>query len=901
MSRLRTLTSKLLALFGSRHRDDELSEEIRSHVDALTAANAARGLPPDAAYAAARRDFGGVEQIREAYREQRGFAFIDGLSRDIVYALRQLRSNPAFAAVAICSIALGIAATTTAFAFLDALVLNPIPYPGADRMFTITVYTEKGESRGGVALNGREFAELQKLDVLDGVVATAIWDMTMAGDRPVHVRAGQFSGNAFEYYGVRMVRGRPFTTADAPPTGEPQPVVVLSYRFWQQHFGGDGGVIGRTIRLDGEPFTIVGIAPARFRQMDVDLYMPLRRPTDSKSYYGIEARIRDGVPIERDPAFERMLVAPRVEAALQPFVLRLMNETPRRFPPDVRRVRLMSSVAARADFYRGTFTMLLVATAALLAVGCGNVSILLLARAANRRHEMAVRAAIGASRRRLASQLLVESLLLACIGGGLGILLAWRGVPAILEWLPHSYLPHDVAIEVDGVILGLTTFVAMVTGVCFGLLPALHVSKTDLRQFMQSGVLAATSPRSKRAHHVLIAAQVALSVVLLAGAGTALSAYRELTRTTLNFDSERVLLATVPLIEGSYTNWKNRTAFFNRVRERAASIPGVEYAALSFGFVCCAGPATPPLQPMLLASRPPTAGIQPATVHRVTPDLFATLNIPLRSGRIWTEAEHGRAAPVAVIAQLAAQQLWPGQDPVGQRVRLPQLRARQSWEASAPGSDGWLEVIGVVADVPTTGLRQPSRWPVLYVPFTLNMGDVAKVIIRTRGEPLAAVEALRDQIQSIDPNQPVSTTETASDVLRATGWGREEVVAAVLLVIAGVGLLLANIGLYSVVSYIAAQRAREFGIRRALGAPIAGLIWRAIRSAMTAVGVGAGVGLTLAMTVDRTTSLLTQLKTRDPMILTAAISVLVVVAMTASLIPAWRTSHANPLVALRCE
>jgi hypothetical protein len=342
-----------------------------------------------------------------------------------------------------------------------------------------------------------------------------------------------------------------------------------------------------------------------------------------------------------------------------------VSETPGRFVQDVQSIRLVPLVAERGAAFRATFMMLLVATTALLALGCANVSILLLARAANRRHEIAVRAAIGATRRRLVGQLLVESLVLAILGGTLGVILTWRGVPAIVEWLPHNYLPVDVTIAINSSILAYTTVAAMLVGLLFGLLPALQLSKSGLQQFMQANMLlAATSVGRKRTHHLIIATQVALSVLLLAGAGTALTAFRALTRTTLNFEPDRVLVATLPLAEGGYSAWEDRKVFFDRIRERVSSIPGVENASLSFAFVCCAGPATPPLMPMLLASRPPTSGIQPATVHRVAADFFSTLRIPLRAGRIWSEADHARAANVAVVAQQAARQLGPD------RIRL---------------------------------------------------------------------------------------------------------------------------------------------------------------------------------------------------------------------------------------
>ena len=301
---------------------------------------------------------------------------------------------------------------------------------------------------------------------------------------------------------------------------------------------------------------------------------------------------------------------------------------------------------------------------------------------------------------------------------------------------------------------------------------------------------------------------------------------------------------------------------------------------------------------MLLEGR---EGMQPATVHRVTPNLFAVLNMSVRGGRLWTESEHAQAARVAVVAQGAAQQLWPGEDPLGRRLRLPQLKARSSWESSAPGSDGWLEVIGVLADVPTTGLQQPSRWPVVYVPFTLNMGDIAKLVVRTHGAPLSMVKAIQGAIQTVDPNQPLSNPETAMDIIRATGSGRHEMVASVLLLVASMALVLASVGLYSVVSFIASQGTREFGIRRALGARSGTLVWQALKSTVLAIGVGAAIGIALSMTIDRLVTQLAELRTRDPLTIVGVVGVLCVAALVATLIPARRASRVDPMIALKCD
>jgi predicted permease len=415
-SRLRVLAARLLGLVALQRRDADLQDEIDTHLDLLAAEHLRRGLASDAARAAARRDFGGIEQIKEVCRDQHRFRFLDAVARDLRFGLRQLRKNPGFAVVAIGSIAIGIAATAAVFAFLDPLVLNPLPYADADRMVTMAQVNKQGEGRGGVPLSGQEFAEFQTRDVFDAAIATAGWDMTMSsGDLPERVFAGQLSGDSFRYFGLAPALGRTLTSDDAPLNGEPRPVAVLSYRFWKSHYGGKTAILGESIRLDAHPYTIIGVASARFHHSNADVYLPLRRPSDPQNRFGVEARLRADVTLER------------AEAELQPWFSRLAEASPGRFLPDVH-LKLFPVLPRRARPSRDTFNLLFGAATLLLAVGCANVAILLLARGATRQHEIAVRHALGASCRRIIGQLLIESVILAMIGGSVGIAVAWWGV-----------------------------------------------------------------------------------------------------------------------------------------------------------------------------------------------------------------------------------------------------------------------------------------------------------------------------------------------------------------------------------------------------------------------------------------------------------------------------------------
>jgi predicted permease len=782
-----------------------------------------------------------------------------------------------FTVVAVTSVALGVSVTCAIFAFLNALVLNYLPYPHAERMVQIGLVNKAGESRGAMGLSGREFVEFQKIGVLEDALAWTPWMMTMSGESlPESLTVGQFSGNVFSYYGVTPAIGRVFTAADAPVLAEPPAVAVLGYRFWQSHYGGDASVLGKSMRLDSHSYTIVGVASENLRWGNFDVYMPLQRVTDPRNIFVVEARLKSDIT---DAA---------AEGVLQPWVAELARIQPRRFPQDFH-VRLQHLMESRTARFRDALMMLFAAALLLLVVGCTNLSILLMARGAAREQEVAVRSAIGASRARLLAQQLTESLLLTAIGSGLGVILARFGVPFIVQWMPANYLPTDAAIEVNSRVLLLSIAVAVITGVVFGVWPALQATRR-LSVPLATRVVAG---QRKRSHSFAIATQVALTVLLLTGAGAALRGFLMLTQTSLGYNPHNVLVARAFLAEGTYHNWEERFAYFERLRSEVASNPGAE--AVTLTYFCCT-PSAPPLMPVEVDGRPDIKD-QPVDVQRVTPTFFSVFEIPLKRGRIWSESDNSRAAHVALIDERAAKRLWPDRDPIGQRIRLP-LRATASWQVAAPSADEWLEVIGVVGDVPTRGLRE-SGWPAVYVPNSILVEDLANLIIRTRGEPRALLQSVREQIHRVDPNQTLASVTTADEVLRSVGWGREQVVASIFLVIGVIGLALASVGLYSVVSYVASQRTREFGIRLALGGRTFDVMWIAIRSTMIAVAAGAVAGLVLSLALDRVALRYIPVNTRDLPVLSVVVILLLAVSVAACLAPARRAARVDATIALR--
>jgi predicted permease len=558
-------------------------------------------------------------------------------------------------------------------------------------------------------------------------------------------------------------------------------------------------------------------------------------------------------------------------------------------------VRVARLAEARSSVYRPTLRLLLGASALLLIVGCANVSILLLARGATRQQELGVRLAIGASRGRVVQQLLIESIVLMLAGATLGVALARWVVPRAITWLPQSYLPPDVQIAVGWpVVLGAAA-VACAAGLLFGLSPAIGLTGVPLAPTLQGNVLqASTTWQRKRAHQVMIAAQVAITIVLLAGAGSALRSFIALTRVALGINPEQLLVATIPLAEGAYDTWPARRALFDAIQSRVAALPDARNVAMSF--FCCA-----PKTALVMAGQidEADAGIRPTSVQRVTPSYFPTLQIPLLQGRLWNEAEHMQAAHVAVVDRRTAHLFWPGVNPIGRRVRMPTMTAQQSWEVGVKGSNDWLEVIGVVGDTQNGGF-QGRNFPVVYVPITLVMGDIPSLIVRTRGEALGLAGAIRDQVYAVDPNQPVATITTAEEIRRsAVGWARAEIAASLCLLFAVGGLLLASVGLYSVVAYVVSQRTREFGIRSALGARSIDLVGRALASTAVAAVVGAIIGAGVTLAAGSKVVRWTQVDASDPSVVALVALLLMVVAALATLIPARQASRVDPQVALR--
>jgi putative ABC transport system permease protein len=807
--------------------------------------------------------------------------------QDLRYAFRQFIKMPGFSLTAIVSLALGIGATTAVFSVVYAILMDPYPYKSPDRMIHMQLPSPSGDQRG-FGVTATQWQELRKSPVVEDTFLEDDWSLTVTGsDLPEDVQGVYLSSNGFNFLGVPAAVGRGLQPSDAIDGQDPQPVVVLSYKFWQRHFNSDPTVIGKTMQLVRKNYTIVGVAGSRFTWGDGDVYLPLKITQDQvKSFYaGI--RLKPGISHAQ------------ADAALQPLIEQFAKDTPKHFPPDHLRLHV---VGLNEDFIKqlgGTLYLLFGAVALLLMIGCGNVSILLLARATARQHEFAVRSAIGATRIRIIRQLLTEALLLSFTGAGLGLLLAYKTIAVIVSNLPEFSFPHEAAIQINLPVLAFSIAVALGTGVLFGLWPAWQLSRPEVNQVMQSSTRKTTSGVSgRRTHNILIAGQIALTMLMLAGAGAAIEGFLHVVNTPLGYDPHNIMSVGIPIHDGTYKTWAERAAYFEQLHDKAAEVPGISMVAISSN-------ATPPSNGFTTKFEiigKPAAQDQSFRFNMVSKEYFPALRIPLLQGRVWDRADEHRGAAVMVINQTLARRYFPDGDAVGHSIKVPQVVAQPPYLLTAPGGEGGLLIIGVMADKLDDGLSKPIV-PEVFVPYTIAMGMYTQILVRSEVPPLTLLHAIRAKVNTVDHDQQTNgdVRDLEHWITRTPEWARGQLVSWLFGAFAALALALAAVGLYSVVSYTVAQRTNEFGIRIALGAQRGHVLGIVFSSTVVSVGGGVLAGLVLTVALNKVMASWSAESSRDPLLLFAATCLLSLVATLACAIPAWRAAEVNPMTAIRYE
>ena len=807
--------------------------------------------------------------------------------QDFRYSLRQLSTNPGFCLTAILSLALGIGATVSVFSVIYGVLLHPFPYANVDRLANLSLRDAQGRLFDAW-FSAPQLRELRKAQACESIATWNSSNLTVTGrDLPEDVVAFFGIGETFPTLGVPALLGRNLGPSDSPDGQEPQPVVMLHYRFWQRHFNGDPSILGKTLELSHKNYTIVGVTPANFTWgWGADVYLPQEISNDAGG--GVVVKLRPGVGLTSADAELQLLLERFAEEGPHTF--------PERFKVDIRPL----TFEVRRNM-GGTLYLLLAAVGTLLAIGCSNVSILLLARGTARQHEFAVRSAVGASGIRIVRQLLTESLILALTGMGLGILFAYRLVDLIVAWMPSGLYPPDVLIRLNLPVLFFSAALALFTVVLFGLVPALQMAKPDIKQFMQSGAKsAAGSVRGKHLHGALIAAQIALTLLLLTAAGSAMAGFMRLMRVPLGYDPTNVLSVRIPLQENTATTWESRANYFEQVRANIAGLPEVVSAGLSSS-------ATPPIsgweQRFDLPGKPTTSPeLQTARISFADPAYFGILRMPLLQGRIWSPTEATRGATLVIVNQSFAKRYYPQGDIVGHSLRVPTLISKPPDSLTSPGADGWMEVIGVVTDALNDGLDKPVK-PAVFVPYSTLMLMGTQVLVRTRVTPESVVQSLRKQLASVNPDQQISSRieDLETRIKQRPEWARGRLIAALFAGFSILALVLSAVGLYSVVSYSVAQRTNEFGIRLALGARRSQVLKVAMASAGISVAFGILAGLVLRVGMNRIVSMWVGSTGSHLLTVIGASFLLLLVAAIACLIPVRRALSVDPMTALRCE
>ncbi len=882
--RLRSLPARIWASLRKERLDRELDEEIESHLEMAVEENIRHGMSPAEARSAARREFGGLEQMKEQYRDLGRLRWVEAVFQDLRYAARRLRRSPGFTMAALLILALGLGANTAIFSVIDAVLLRPLPFPEPDRLVGVWEETPMFGLKYSPAAMGNYVEWRDQNRVFQETGALEQWQFRLTGDgRPEEVLGSYVTSSLFHVLGAKPLIGRTFAQGEDQP-GAPK-TVVLSYGLWQRRCGGSSDVVGTHIRVNDEPYLVIGVMGEGFRfpNSDTELWAPLGAllPAEEWTNKGRHnlmavARLAPGVTVEQADENIRSIAAglsrdyPETNAGVGAFVAPLQ------------------------DFYvssqRPLYAILLGTVCLVLLIACANLANLLLTRAAHGQRETAVRSALGASSWALARQGLAETTLLSLVGGAIGLAVAELTF-GFLGHLVPAQIAASTPLTLDYRVLAFTLAVSAATALLCGAAPILQALRIDVNHTLrQGGSRAGTGRTTHRLRAALVVSQVALSLVLLIGAVLLIRTFASLRGVDPGFRPDNVVTMRVPPAPAMYGDSQRRMIFYRDVLERIESLPGV----ISAGFTTGVPLAFKGWQNMVTAEGAPETkqgGKPMANFRLVTPDYRKTMGIPLLRGRDIQESDGPDARPVAMINQAMARMLWPGQDALGKRFR------NGGWPLEGKP---WITVIGIVADIKQTGLDKPAR-PEMYIPHRQSLNIPPVLAVRTRGDPTGLVDAIRERIRSVDPDQPIANVATMEQILDREVFERR-LQTILLSAFAGLALLVSAFGVYGVVSYIVEQSRHEIGVRMALGARPAEAVGNVLGSGLQMVAGGVAMGLIVALGMTRFLShVLFGIGPRDIPTFAGVAIVLVTVGVFATLIPAVRATRVDPIAALREE
>ena len=881
LSRLYSLSRNLLQRAKGER---ELTEEIDAYLEMLIDLKIKDGLNPQQARRLALIELGGREQVKESVRDVRIGHQIETLLQDLRYGLRVLRRNPGFTAISILTLALGIGANAAIFSVVYGVLLQPLPYPEENRLVILTqAYPQKGLNSWGLSqANFALYRDHNKVFETIAAYSSTGFNLT-GGDNPERLQGSAVTVDFFDVLGVQPSLGRTFRPEEDVPGKNL--VCILSYGLWQRRFGGDPQILGQSLVLDNVSTEVVGVMPQGFAfpNRNVELWLPLGlNPQRIFGYMhtGI-ARLKPGVSVstaesdttnifwnaaQENPGIAGASVAPPAGADMKTIVRPLRDVV--------------------VGDTKTPLLVLLGAVSLVLLIACANVANMLLARAASRTREMALRFALGATPGRVARQLLTEGLLLSVIGGGAGILLSWF-VVRLLPRLPAlERVPRINEVSINPTVLAFSAGLAVLTGLLFGLAPALRAYGLGLETGLREGVRGSTSLAGSRLNKLLIAAQFALCLVLLVGAGLLLKSFQRLLSTSPGFKPENVLSMRLSLPNSKYTNADQSIQFFDNLLERVRGLPGVQSAAVTSLLPFTDGRES---DGFVVEGHEPTSGGLATNFQRrtVSTDYFQTLGIPLLRGRDFLPSDRDNSMQIAIVDETLARRYWADGDAIGKRIRY-------AW------SQEWMTIVGLTAGAKDGNLRETID-PHIYHPYTQTPQRQMNLTVRTLGESTALISSIRREVLALDGDLPVWRVQPLSDAIDRT-LNNQRVTNTLLTVFALLAVLLAAVGIYGVMSLYVSNRTNEFGIRLALGARPAVLLRSVLRQGLTLTLTGIAAGTAIAAALTRTlTALLFEVSATDPMTFLSVPLVLVLVASLACYIPARRAMRVDPLVALRYE
>jgi predicted permease len=807
---------------------------------------------------------------------------MNSVIKDLKFAFRSLLKRPGFAAVAVITLALGIGGSTSIFTVVDAALLRGLPYKSPDQLYHLWEKTPQD------AFSKREFSypdyqDYQKNNVFEGLGAYTGGRVLLSGDGEAESIFGpRVSANFFNVLGVEPIAGRTFQAGEDQQNG-PR-VTVLSYGFWQRKFGGDPGAVGKTLTINGQSFTVIGVLPADFqfalRASDVWLpYQPTDNQLTRRFMHGTNliGRLKPGVDAAQAQS-ELSVIASRIE----------QEHNQSHAGTTVRIIPLQEEVIGNV---RPILLVLLAAVGFVLLIACANVASLLLTRALARQKEVAIRSALGASRWRVVRQLLTESIMLSLIGGAAGLLIAYWGVPALVAALPQNQLnamPFLKTLGLDVTILAFSFGLSLLTGLFFGIVPALQSSRLDLNEVLKEGGRNASAGASHRLRSVLVVSEIALAVVLLVGAGLMMKSLFRLLQTNVGFRTENLLTMGVVLPTAKFTEASQFANFNDQLSQRVQTLPGVSAAGSIDILPVNAGNTT---RFFIDGDPVPEPGKEIEANSRVVSDTyFQTLGVPLLAGRMFDQRERPDSQPVVLIGKTIADRLFAGRDPVGKRIRYNSIQA-------AP-----VEIVGVVGDVKITGLDEAVK-PVLYYSYRQFPGPFTSLVVRTDNDPTAVAASVRNEIRNLEPDAAILNVNTMDQMIAQTPASFMRRFPALLIsIFAIVALLLASIGIYGVVSYSVSQQTHYIGVRMALGASPSDILQMVLKQGLILATAGVVIGVLAALGLMRLLrTLLFEVSANDVTTFAIVAGGLFVIALVACLIPARRATKVDPLVALRYE